>query len=53
MMIIYTIQWLNYPILWSKKTELITIVPPIRNKIVGTSPKIKNVNNIPNIGNNE
>ena len=30
-----------------------TITPPIRNKIVGTSPKIKYVNPMPKIGNKE
>jgi hypothetical protein len=39
--------------LWSKKTEPITIIPPNMNRIVGTSPKIKKLNAIPNIGNKE
>ena len=30
-----------------------TIVPPIMNKIVGTSPNIKKVSKIPKIGNNK
>ena len=30
-----------------------TITPPIRNKIVGTSSNIKKVSPIPKIGNNE
>ena len=46
-------QWINYFILWSKKTELMTITPPTRNKIVGTSPNIKKVRPIPKIGNKE
>ena len=50
---ITNIQWVNYLILWSKKTELMTIIPPIRNKIVGISPNIKKVKIMPNIGNNE
>ena len=52
-MINLIIQWENYLILWSKKTELITIIPPIRNKTVGTSPNIKKVSAIPKIGNKE
>ena len=42
-----------YFILWSKKTEVITIIPPNMNKIVGTSPNTKKVNIIPKIGNKE
>jgi len=30
-----------------------TIIPPIRKKIVGTSPNIRKVNPIPKIGNKE
>ena len=52
-MINYIFQWINYLILWSKKTEVMTIIPPNKNKTVGTSPKIKKLNAIPNIGNNE
>jgi hypothetical protein len=36
-----------------KKTEAITIIPPNMNKIVGTSPNIKKLKHIPNIGNKE
>ena len=46
-------QWVNYLILWSKKTELMTIIPPTKNKTVGTSSKIKKVSPIPKIGNKE
>ena len=46
-------QWVNYLILLSKKTEVITIIPPNMNKVVGTSPNTKKVNNIPKIGNKE
>ena len=46
-------QSINYLILWSKKTELMTIIPPTRNKIVGISLNIKKVSPIPKIGNNE
>ena len=46
-------QWVNYLILLSKKTELITIIPPNMNKIVGTSPNIKKLKITPNIGNKE
>ena len=44
-------QWVNHFILWSKKTELMTIKLPIMNKNVGTSPNIKKVNPITKIGN--
>ena len=46
-------QWVNYLILLSKKTEVITIIPPNMNKTVGTSPNIKKLKAIPNIGNKE
>ena len=46
-------QWINYFILWSKKTEVKTIIPPTRNKIDGISPNIKKVSPIPKIGNKE
>ena len=46
-------QWVNYLILLSKKTELNTIMLPIRNKIVGISPNIKKVRPIPKMGNKE
>ena len=52
-MINIIIQWVNYLILWRKKTEPMTITPPIRNKAVGTSPNIKKVSPIPKIGNKE
>ena len=52
-MINLIIQWVNYLILWSKKTELMTIIPPIRNNIDGTSPNIKKVRPIPKTGNKE
>ena len=50
---IKNIQRVNHLILCIKNTELMTITPPIRNKIVGISPKIKKVIIIPNIGNKE
>ena len=52
-MINQRIQWVNYLILPSKKTEVITIIPPNMNKVVGTSPNTKKVKIIPKIGNNE
>ena len=52
-MINYIFQWINYLILWSKKTEPIAIIPPNMNKTVGTSPNIKKLSAIPNIGNKE
>ena len=47
------IQWVNYLILLSKKTEVITIIPPEMKKVVGTSPNTKKVKIIPKIGNKE
>ena len=52
-MINLIIQWVNYLILLSKKTELKTIILPTRNKMVGISPNIKKVRPIPKIGNKE
>ena len=52
-MINLIIQWVNYLILWSKKTEVITIIPPNMNNIVGTSPNIKKLSAIPKMGNKE
>ena len=52
-MINLIIQWVNYLILLSKKTELRTIILPTRNKIVGISPNIKKDNPIPKRGNKE
>ena len=52
-MINLIIQWVNYLILCSKKTEVITIIPPNMNKVVGTSPNTKKVKIIPKIGNKE
>ena len=52
-MINLKIQWVNYLILLSKKTELKTIILPTRNKIVGISPNIKKVRPIPKIGNKQ
>ena len=52
-MINIIIQWVNYLILLSKKTELKTIMLPNKNKIVGISPNIKKVRPIPKIGNKE
>ena len=46
-------QWVNYLILLSKKTEVITIIPPNMNKVVGTSPNTRKVSIIPKIGNKE
>ena len=46
-------QWVNYLILLSKKTEVITIIPPKMKKVVGTSPNTKKVKIIPKIGNKE
>ena len=46
-MINLIIQWVNYLILWSKKTDVITIIPPNMKKMVGTSPNTKKVNIIP------
>jgi len=47
------LQYVNYFILWSKITEVITIIPPIKNKIDGTSPKIRKLKEIPKIGKRE
>ena len=52
-MINLIIQWVNYLILWSKKIDPITIIPPKMNKTEGTSPNIKKLKAIPNIGNKE
>ena len=52
-MINQIIQWVNYLILWSKKTEVITIMPPNMNRVVGISPNTKKVKPIPKIGNKE
>ena len=52
-MINLIIQWVNYLILWSKKTEVITIIPPNMNRLVGTSPNTKKVKAIPKTGNKE
>jgi hypothetical protein len=52
-MIIVIKQWLNYLILWSKNTEVKTIILPTTNKNVGISSNIKNDNPIPKIGNKE
>ena len=52
-MINLIIQWVNYLILLSKKTELKTIILPTKNKMVGISPNIKKVSPIPKIGNKE
>ena len=47
------LQWLNYLVLWSKNTEVKTIILPTTNRNVGTSPNIKKDNPIPKIGNKE
>ena len=47
------IQWVNYLILLSKKTEVIAIMPPNKKKVVGISPNTKKVKIIPKIGNKE
>ena len=52
-MINLIIQWVNYLILLRKKTDVITIIPPNMNKMVGTSPNTKKVKIIPKIGNKE
>ena len=52
-MIIVIKQWLNYLVLWSKNTEVKTIILPIRKRNVGTSRNIKKDNPIPKIGNKE
>jgi hypothetical protein len=39
--------------LCKKKTDVITIMPPNMNSVVGTSPNIKKLKAIPNIGNKE
>jgi hypothetical protein len=39
--------------LCKKKTDVITIMPPNMNSAVGTSPNIKKLKAIPNIGNKE
>ena len=52
-MINLIIQWINYLILLSKKTEVMTIIPPNMNKVDGTSPNTKKVKIIPKIGNKE
>ena len=46
-------QWVNYLILCSKKTDPITVIPPNMNITEGTSPNIKKLKAIPNMGNKE
>ena len=52
-MISLIFQWVNYLILWSKKTDPITVIPPKMNITEGTSPNITKLKAIPNIGNKE